>query len=130
MGVIHFQIFNQLPFSLIRPYWADSVIDLSYPSVLFPSVCLFVCLRHWVQLYLGLSLALRSHDQFQASHWSSLPPYPPSPPMVILSASVKRFSVSRMQDFFPLTGLRNQFYLDFLDLSCVCLANKNICLKT
>ena len=38
------------------------------------SVCLFVCLRHWVQFFRGLSLALRSHDQFQASHWSSIPP--------------------------------------------------------
>ena len=39
------------------------------------SMCLFVCLRHRVQFFsLGLSLALRSHDQFQASHWSSLPP--------------------------------------------------------
>ena len=38
------------------------------------SVCLSVCLRHLMQFFLGLSLAMRSHDQFQASHWSSLPP--------------------------------------------------------
>ena len=34
-------------------------------------VCLFVCLRHRMQFFLGLSLALRSHDQFQACHWST-----------------------------------------------------------
>ena len=28
------------------------------------SVCLSVCLRHWMQFFLGLSPALRSHDQF------------------------------------------------------------------
>ena len=40
------------------------------------SVCLSVCvcLRHRVQFLLGLSLALRSHDQIPASHWSTLPP--------------------------------------------------------
>ena len=26
-------------------------------------------------IFLGLLLALRLHDQFQASHWSSLPPF-------------------------------------------------------
>ena len=41
---------------------------------MFVCVCLFVCWRHQVQFFLGLSLALRSHDQFQASHWPSLPP--------------------------------------------------------
>ena len=30
-----------------------------------------------MQFFLGLSLALRSHDQFQASHWSTLPSPPP-----------------------------------------------------
>ena len=35
--------------------------------------CLSVCAIRW-SFFLGLSLALRSHDQFQASHWSSLPP--------------------------------------------------------
>ena len=38
------------------------------------SVCLSEVLRHRVQFFLGLSLALMSHDQFQASHWSSIPP--------------------------------------------------------
>ena len=44
--------------------------------------------------FLGLSLALRSHDQFQASRWSTL-----LPPLVsvILSASVEIFGVSRMR---------------------------------
>ena len=37
------------------------------------SVCLFVCLRHWVQFFLrGLSLALRSQDQIMASYWSTI----------------------------------------------------------
>ena len=31
------------------------------------SVCLCVCFRHEVQFFLGLSLALRSHDQIPAS---------------------------------------------------------------
>ena len=33
-----------------------------------PSICAIGC-----SFFRGLSLALRSHDQFQASHWSSLP---------------------------------------------------------
>ena len=28
------------------------------------SVCVSVCLRHWMQFFLGLSSGLRSHDQF------------------------------------------------------------------
>ena len=83
--------------------------------------------------FLGLSLALMSHDQFQASYWSFLPssPSPPLPAphqknnlgpkkngskpldflktnfrvMVILSALVKRFSISRMFLFFKLLVL-------------------------
>ena len=61
-------------FSLNRPHWDDSVIELLSPSS--------VCLRHWVpgqqrrslvsksvaHCFWGLSLALMSHDQFQASH--------------------------------------------------------------
>ena len=63
-------------FSLNRPHRADSVIELPCPSV-----WMSVCLRQGVQFFCGLSLALRSHDQFQASNWSSLPPslIPPHP---------------------------------------------------
>ena len=51
------------------------------------SVCLDVCLFVPSRDFLGLFLALRSHDQFQASHWYSLPasPHPsatsPPPPI-------------------------------------------------
>ena len=38
-----------------------------------PSVVLCVCAIKCI-FFRGLSLALRSHDQFQASYWSSLPP--------------------------------------------------------
>ena len=39
------------------------------------SVCVSVCLRHRVHFFVGLSLALSWHDQFQASHSPpSLPP--------------------------------------------------------
>ena len=73
-----------------------------------PSPCYF---------FWGLSLVLRSHDQFKASHWSTLLPYPPSPQKkldlffatspfggkqkvsVLLSAPVERFFVSGMRDF-------------------------------
>ena len=44
------------------------------------SACLCVCLPHQAQIFLGLSLAFRSPDQFQASHWSSLTPPPMLPP--------------------------------------------------
>ena len=50
--------------------WANSVIEL-----LCPSVCLCFCTTG-CSFFLGLTLTLRSHDQFQASHWSSLPPPP------------------------------------------------------
>ena len=46
----------------------------SYSHHVRPSVCSSVVLRHQVQFFLGLSLALRSHDQFRATHWS--PPRP------------------------------------------------------
>ena len=39
------------------------------------SVCPFVCLSPSYAIFLGLLLALRSHDQFEASHWSTPPPY-------------------------------------------------------
>ena len=58
-------------FSLNRPHWVDSVIESPCPSV-----WMSVCPWYMCSFFLGLSLALRSHDQFQASHWSSphLPP--------------------------------------------------------
>ena len=37
------------------------------------SRCLWLC-AIGCSFFLGLSLALRYHDQFQASNWSSLPP--------------------------------------------------------
>ena len=37
------------------------------------SRCVWYC-TIGCSFFLGLSLALRSHDQFEASHWSSLPP--------------------------------------------------------
>ena len=63
-------------FSPTRPHWAELVSKSPCPSV-----CLSVCVRHpapqGARLLVkveGLSLALRSHDQIPASHWSSLPP--------------------------------------------------------
>ena len=58
---LNFAINNEIiqVFSLNWPHWSDTVIELPCPCV-----CLFVCLRHQVQFFLGLSLALRSHDQF------------------------------------------------------------------
>ena len=66
-------------------------------------------------IYLGLSLALRSHDPFEAYHWSTL--LPPGKERkkkyispfgdasgkkvwVLLSALVERFGVSHMQGSF------------------------------
>ena len=49
------------------------------------SVCLFVC-AIGCSFFRGLSSALRSHDQFQASHWSS-PPNPWGFPRVFLGFS-------------------------------------------
>ena len=66
------------------------------------SVCLSLCLMSLPDVFLGLSLALISHDQFQASHRSTPLPLPPPPrPRVslLLSASVERVGVSCMQDF-------------------------------
>ena len=40
------------------------------------SVCLCVCAIKCI-FFRGLSLALRSHDQIPASHWSTPPPAPP-----------------------------------------------------
>ena len=53
-------------------HWADSVIELPCPSVCM-CVCLFVC-AIGCSFLLGLSLTLRSHDEFQACHWSIPPP--------------------------------------------------------
>ena len=54
----------------------------------------------------GISLALWSHDQFKASHWST-PRFLFKFVSVLLSASVERVGVSRMQDFCL------QFYVVF-----------------
>ena len=60
--------------------------------------------------FLALSLALRSHDQFKASgalktrSCSDNFFFQPKKMLVLLSASVKRFSVSCMWDFFLPTG--------------------------
>ena len=55
-------------FSPTRPHWAELVIESPCPCV-WMCVCAIRC-----SVFRGLSLALRSHDQFQASHRSSLPP--------------------------------------------------------
>ena len=47
---------------------ADSLGPFSHRVAM--SVCLSGCLRHLVKFFLGLSLALRSYDHFQASHKS------------------------------------------------------------
>ena len=51
-------------FSPTRPHWAELVIESPCPSV-----CLCVC-AIGCSFFRCLSLALRSQDQFQASHWS------------------------------------------------------------
>ena len=66
----HIFLQYQREFSLNLPHHADSVIESQCPSVF-----LFVCLHHQMQVFFGLSLALRSHDQFQASY--RLTPTPP-----------------------------------------------------
>ena len=55
-------------FSPTRPHWAELVIESPCPDV-----CLSVFAIGY-SFFPGLSLALRSHNQFQASHWASLPP--------------------------------------------------------
>ena len=55
-----------LRFSKNRPL-ADSFIESRCPSV---CLSLYIC-----DFFQGLSLALRSHDQIPASHWSTLLPY-------------------------------------------------------
>ena len=39
-------------------------------------LCVCVVLRRCLQFFLGLLLARRSHEQFQACHWSSIPHHP------------------------------------------------------
>ena len=94
-------------FSLNRPHWADSVIESPCPSVC-GSVCLFVCTIGCI-----FFRPLIGPDQFQASHWSNLGPskniykkikitegpFLSVLVLVLLSASVERFSVSRMRYF-------------------------------
>ena len=55
-------------------------------------VCLCVCCQCPLpmQFFLGLSLALWSHDQFEASHWSTLPPSPPPPFCLCVSDVTKQ----------------------------------------
>ena len=48
------------------------------------NVSWYICLSIYLSVlpmwfFLGLSLALRSHDQIPASHWSTPPPLPPPP---------------------------------------------------
>ena len=76
-------------------HWV-SLLEHSNWKIAYMSVP-FSCNFFW-----GLSLALRSHDQIPALYW--LPP-PPSRNLfkfvlVLLSASLERVGVSRMQDLF------------------------------
>ena len=51
-------------------FWGPPLIQ-SYSRYVCLSVCVCVCgFAPRVQFFLALSLAFRSHDQFQASHWS------------------------------------------------------------
>ena len=61
-------------------------------------VAMSMCLCHLVQFFLGLSWALRSHDQFQASHISP-PPLPP-PPSWWISESRKTMGCNGVQGYF------------------------------
>ena len=57
-------------FSKNRPL-ADSFIESRCPYMdIYIYICPFSC-----HFFRGLSLALRSHDQIPASHWSTLLPY-------------------------------------------------------
>ena len=59
-------------------------------------VRMYVCLRHRVQFFLGLSLALRSHDQFRPLIGPPSPPHPP-PLSNHSSRSIFKF-VSQIQE--------------------------------
>ena len=80
--MLHQYIF--ITFSLYGPHSANSVIESPCPSV---CGSVFVC--HWMH-FLGLSLALRSHDQFQAFHYSS-PQIPPLKKNIGLTPLHQRF---------------------------------------
>ena len=88
-------------FTLKRPHWADSVIEL--PGL---SDCLSVFTPSGA-FFSRPSLARRSHDQFQSLTLVPLPPLKRKKKeeknsvlvSVLLSASVKRFSVFSVQDF-------------------------------
>ena len=58
------------PIFIESAHWADLIIESRCPYVCM-SVCPFSC-----NFFRGLSLAVRSHDQIPASHWSTLLPYP------------------------------------------------------
>ena len=76
--------------------------------VVAESVSVFVCCPLPMRLFLGLSLALRSHDQFKASDWSTYKIYIYIYKsrnlfkfvLVLLSALVERVGVSCKRDFF------------------------------
>ena len=126
---------KQAPVSIIfsptRPHWAELVYESPCPCVCVSvcvSVCAIVC-----SFFLGLSLALRSHDQIPASHWAT-PPFKKkidkiTQPIkkndkshnlfkfvsVLLSALVERVGVSRMRDF--LEEIRRLHYSGFSQIS-------------
>ena len=60
--------------------FTDSVIE-SPCTCVCPFVCVSVCAIR-CSFFRGLSLALRSHDQFQASNWST-PPFPLWPNLMV-----------------------------------------------
>ena len=62
----HCFVMNHESWIINRPNWADSVIESPCPSV-----NLWLCAIGCSFCFRGLSLALRSHDQFQAFHWQN-----------------------------------------------------------
>ena len=81
---IHDKLFTQL-FSLNRPHWADSIIESLFPFMCVLGVCAIGC-----SFFLGLSLVLRSHDQFQTSHWSSHPHHSPHQKKIVYTPSLTK----------------------------------------
>ena len=75
----HSLVVRESSLMIIRTYfhWFGPTALGRFSHRVAMSVCLFVCLcvcAIGCSFFQGLSLALRSQDQFQASHWSSLPP--------------------------------------------------------
>ena len=97
-------------FSLNRPHWAKSVIEspcLSVCLFVFLCVCAIGC-----RIFLGLSLALRSYDQFLASHCLpplTPPPKPPPPPpqknIIGIGASIR---IGYKIQSLPYAGLKKK----------------------